>query len=99
MSKATGNGFRACTGYIFGGKNRVRGVFAKGSRSMSMTAPVRMETSDKETKVSFVMARNESLSTLPTPTDAIVKLRQIPAHVAAFVTFSGKPPSEARVAS
>lgn len=41
---------------------------------------------------------NRSLSTLPTPTDAIVNLRQIKAHTAAFVTFSGKPPSEARVA-
>mmetsp|Transcript_10537 Transcript_10537/g.31453 ORF Transcript_10537/g.31453 Transcript_10537/m.31453 type:complete len:224 (-) Transcript_10537:19-690(-) len=102
MKKATGNGFRACAGYIFGKKNRVKTGFlsfrSTESRSMAMTAPVRMETSERATKVSFVMASNESLASLPTPTDSVMSLRQIPAHTAAFVKFSGPPPSEARVA-
>ena len=101
MKKATSTGFRACAGYIFGGRNRVGSRFAmkSGSRSMAMTAPVRMEGVGTETtKVSFVMSKNETLRSLPTPTDAIVSLRQVPGHTAAFVRFSGPPPSEAKIA-
>lgn len=94
---ASASGFRACAGYIFG-KNRVRGLFAKAaSRPMAMTAPVRMERSARATTMSFVMARNESLRSLPAPEDAVVRLRPVPAHAAAFVTFAGPPPSDARV--
>ena len=101
MRAATGSGFRACAGFIFGGRNRVGGgPFSKrSSRSMAMTAPVRMETSARATKVSFVMAANETLRSLPTPTDAGVRLRAIPGHTAAFVRFSGPPPSEAKIAA
>ena len=58
MRAATGSGFRACAGFIFGGRNRVGGgPFSKrSSRSMAMTAPVRMETSERttpEVKVPF----------------------------------------------
>ena len=102
MKKATGNGFRACAGYIFGRKNRVGGLFArKSSRTMAMTAPVRMVTTAEEqavTKVSFVMASNETVRSLPTPTDANVKIRSVPGHTAAFVRFSGPPPSEELIA-
>ena len=95
MRQSMGPGFGACAGYIFGGKNRVRGVSLKRtSRSMSMTAPVRMEMSNAATKVSFVMSANETVRSLPVPTDASMALRQIKPHTAAFVRFSGKPPSE-----
>ncbi|KAJ8600967.1 hypothetical protein CTAYLR_006334 [Chrysophaeum taylorii] len=90
MRAASGNGFRACAGYIFGKKNRQQRTFA-------MTAPVRMTSRAEAVKVSFVMARNESLRTLPVPTDANVKLKAIPAHVAAFARFSGRPPRESVV--
>ena len=134
MRQSMGPGFGACAGYIFGGKNRVRGVSLKRtSRSMSMTAPVRMEMSNAATKVSFVMSANETVRSLPVPTDSSMALRQIKPHMvptqrpgfqsdhsrrrrprvwispptpsmrplrtqAAFVRFSGKPPSEQRVA-
>ena len=134
MRQSMGPGFGACAGYIFGGKNRVRGVSLKRtSRSMSMTAPVRMETSERATKVSFVMSANETVRSLPVPTDSSMALRQIKPHMvptrchrlnlgarddvfrergfpptpstrhhlatqAAFVRFSGPPPSEQRVA-
>ena len=82
MKQATGKGFGACAGYIFGGKNRVRGVsLKKTSRSMSMTAPVRMETSERATKVSFVMSANETVRSLPVPTDSSMALRQIKPHM------------------
>ena len=126
MRQSMGPGFGACAGYIFGGKNRVRGVSLKRtSRSMSMTAPVRMEMSSAATKVSFVMSANETVRSLPVPTDSSMALRQIRPHMvrtrrhrfiresgfpptpstrhhlatqAAFVRFSGPPPSEQRVA-
>lgn len=101
IKSATGRGFGACAGYIFGGKNKIRGLrpFAKKeSRSFSMTAPVRMEVSERATKVSFVMSAEETMRSLPVPTDALVSLRQIKPHTAAFVGFSGPPPSEERVA-
>ena len=99
MRQSMGPGFGACAGYIFGGKNRVRGISLKRtSRSMSMTAPVRMEMSNAATKVSFVMSANETVRSLPVPTDSSMALRQIKPHTAAFVRFSGKPPSEQRVA-
>ena len=99
MKQATGKGFGACAGYIFGGKNRVRGIsLKKTSRSMSMTAPVRIEESSRATKVSFVMSANETVRSLPVPTDSSMALRQIKPHTAAFVRFSGPPPSEQRVA-
>lgn len=87
MTAGTGAGFQACAGYIFGGKNRRGQKFA-------MTSPVRMSARPNVVKVSFVMARNESLKTLPVPTESSVKLRSIPAHKAAFVRFSGGRPTE-----
>lgn len=97
-AKGTASGFRACAGYIFG-KNRARGgVFAKSSpRPMAMTAPVRMERSASLTKMSFVMAANETRRSLPTPEDATVSLRNVPAHAAAFVKFAGPPPSDEKI--
>mmetsp|Transcript_24793 Transcript_24793/g.98438 ORF Transcript_24793/g.98438 Transcript_24793/m.98438 type:complete len:230 (+) Transcript_24793:94-783(+) len=104
MAALTGDGFRKCAGYIFGKRNTDRATGA--SRGMAMTAPVRIAQRDDATtrrdgstvKVSFVMARNESLRTLPVPTDADVRLRQVPAHTAAFVAFAGGRPSETLVA-
>ena len=82
MRQSMGPGFGACAGYIFGGKNRVRGVSLKRtSRSMSMTAPVRIETSERATKVSFVMSANETVRSLPVPTDSSMALRQIKPHM------------------
>ena len=49
-------------------------------------------------EVSFVMSTNETVRTLPVPTDSSMALRQIKPHTAAFVRFSGPPPSEQRVA-
>lgn len=90
MMTGSGDGFRACAGYIFGRKN-------KQGRTFAMTAPVRVVPEAESVKVSFVMARNESLKTLPVPTDSAVRLRSVPAHVAAFIRFSGGRPTDAVV--
>mmetsp|Transcript_65274 Transcript_65274/g.131284 ORF Transcript_65274/g.131284 Transcript_65274/m.131284 type:complete len:227 (-) Transcript_65274:105-785(-) len=104
MKSATSQGFRKVAGYIFG-KNRAKGRGAAASKKMAMTAPVRMAlkgdlSPDKalnEVKVSFVMAANETTSTLPVPLDAGVRVQKIPAHYMAAVAFNGAPPSEAKV--
>jgi hypothetical protein len=65
---------------------------AKGE-SIAMTSPVRTERSPGggAFRVSFVMPRKYGAdpSALPTPKDARVKLRTVPAHVAAAVSFTG----------
>lgn len=86
-SSSAGAGFKACAGYIFGGKNR-RG------QTFSMTSPVRTISSSESVRVSFVMAKNESVRTLPVPTNTDVKLRNVPSHTAAFVKFSGGRPTD-----
>jgi len=58
-----------------------------------MTAPVRMEQAGGRCAVSFVMAGNESLATLPKPTDGDVRLRNVPAHYACMSQFRGPPPT------
>ena len=93
---ATTSGFRACASFIFGGNRGAR------ARKMAMTAPVRVEmrgdvSEPRDVRVSFVMASNETLRSLPIPNNAAVKLLRVPAHVAAFTRFAGAPPSEARV--
>ena len=94
LRDSTRDGFRAVAGYIFG-KNRQQ-------TKMAMTAPVRVEmrgdvSEPRDVRVSFVMASNETLRSLPIPNNAAVKLLRVPAHVAAFTRFAGAPPSEARV--
>ena len=73
------------------------------SQKMAMTAPVRTEMTETsaaggssllaKVKVSFVMSSNYSLGNLPIPASSAVRLRRIPPHRAAFVKFSGPPPS------
>ena len=62
-----------------------------GSEKIAMTSPVRTERSDNggAYRVSFVMPRKYTLDTLPVPRDARVHLREVPAHVAAAVWFTG----------
>mmetsp|Transcript_30204 Transcript_30204/g.73513 ORF Transcript_30204/g.73513 Transcript_30204/m.73513 type:complete len:254 (+) Transcript_30204:121-882(+) len=103
MKKANSAGFRKIAGYIFG-KNRERtGFFKKaGPCKMKMTAPVRTELAEKNTRkkysLSFVMSDKYPLSKLPIPDDKSVKLRKIPAHFMAVKSFSGPPPDENTVA-
>ena len=111
MQTATAAGFRKCAGYIFG-RNRKHGAHLWGrssalaSEKMAMTSPVRMaiEQSDegdtepiKRVKVSFLMASNYSMSQLPVPDDADVKLKRVPAHFMAAVKFNGAPPTSKKI--
>ncbi len=75
------SGFRKLAGYIFGGNEQ--------KQSIAMTAPVRMEMTDKGSTMSFVMPDKYKESDLPKPNDSSVQIvKSIPQYVAA-ITFGG----------
>lgn len=75
------SGFRKLAGYIFGGNEQ--------KQSIAMTAPVRMEMSDKGSTMSFVMPEKYKESDLPKPNDSGVHIvKSSPQYVAA-ITFGG----------
>jgi hypothetical protein len=88
--------FPLLAGYIFG-KN-------KGERKMAMTAPVtqtpapvKMAMTAPVTQapvaegylVQFVLPKGVTLEIAPEPLDSRVKIREVPAHRVAAITFSG----------
>ena len=75
------SGFRKLAGYIFGGNEQ--------SKSIAMTAPVRMELTDKGSTMSFVMPEKYQESDLPKPNDSSVLIvKSSPQYVAA-ISFGG----------
>jgi hypothetical protein len=81
--EAAGNrAFGSLVGYI-GGRNQ-------GGRRMAMTAPVLQQPSQHEHAVAFVMPAEESLATLPPPSDPRVALRPVGEERAAVVRYTGR---------
>jgi hypothetical protein len=75
------SGFRKLAGYIFGGNDQ--------GKSISMTAPVRMELSEKGSSMSFVMPEKYKEADLPKPKDASIQIvKSIPQYVA-VISFGG----------
>ena len=74
-------GFRKLAGYIFGGNEQ--------NKSISMTAPVRMEMSEKGSSMSFVMPEKFDETNLPKPKDASVQIKKSQEMYAAVITFGG----------
>ena len=75
------SGFRKLAGYIFGGNNQ--------NKSIAMTAPVRMEMSEKGSAMSFVMPEKYDMASLPKPNDASVEIKQSEDSYAAVIAFGG----------
>ena len=79
-------GFHRLAGYIFGEN-------ASGSR-ITMTAPVLATTGrafhHADRTISFVMPADRGLVTLPAPDDRRVRLREVPAHRVAVLSFRGR---------
>ncbi len=82
FESAGNRAFRSLAGYI-GGRNRT-------GRRLAMTAPVLQTPTGAEHVVSFVLPAQESLDTLPQPTDARVALRPVGEHLAAAVRYPGR---------
>lgn len=59
------------------------------SEKISMTAPVTMQQTAGQWRMYFVMPSQYTLSTLPTPNNAAVNLRELPASRVAVLRFSG----------
>tara|TARA_B110000503_G_scaffold47147_1_gene76824 strand:+ start:105 stop:722 length:618 start_codon:yes stop_codon:yes gene_type:complete len=100
MDKAGTAGFKVIAGYIFGDNtsnsntsnkiNMTAPVSMKlESEKINMTAPVSMQQQDGQWLVHFVMPQSYTLSTLPTPNNSAVILREVPAHNYAAIRFSG----------
>lgn len=94
-------GFRILAGYIFGGNTKKQSismtapVMEEVSEKVAMTAPV-SETvlGDNSRVVSFVMPEEYTLATLPTPNDKRIEIVEVPAHKSAVLRYSGYTSSE-----
>jgi hypothetical protein len=99
LDDATNEGFRRLAGYIFGG-NRGRESLgmttpvATEPERLAMTTPVAVESADGEHVVRFVMPPGRALDALPTPDDARVTLREVPARRVAVLTYRGSTTPE-----
>ncbi|MEY4282332.1 MAG: hypothetical protein RLZ39_1744 [Bacteroidota bacterium] len=74
-------GFRKLANYIFGGN--------EASKSISMTAPVRMQLSEKGSTMSFVMPKKYDANSLPTPNDTSIHIHTDAAQYVAVINFGG----------
>jgi effector-binding domain-containing protein len=104
MKDATYAGFMKLFNYISGNNsNRAKILMTipvteeqvSTSEKIPMTAPVTTERSSNNAYVtSFVMPSSYSMETLPEPKDKSITFRQVPAHRAAVVRFSGRMTEE-----
>jgi hypothetical protein len=96
LEGAGNKAFRRLFKYI-SGENRSRTAIAmtapvsqesKGEK-IAMTAPVSQQSAAGKWAVSFMMPSASTLETLPIPDDSRITLRQVAAHRAAAVNYSG----------
>ena len=102
QDEASGRGFRAIAGYIFGDNKRAGAGAEKiamtapvllekqdAGKKIDMTAPVTMDKVGDRWRVHFVMPSQYKMTDLPTPNNPAVTLREIPASKYAVIRFSG----------
>ena len=75
------SGFRKLARYIFGGNEQ--------KQSISITAPVRMNMTEKGSSMSFVMPEKYNNNELPTPNDKSIDIQQSKPVYVASISFSG----------
>jgi effector-binding domain-containing protein len=93
-STAIREGFRRIAAYIFGSnapkaKIDMTAPVQQQKQTIAMTAPVTQQDKGGSWAVRFVMPKNWTLETLPTPLDQRVSIKQVPARRFAVITFSG----------
>jgi hypothetical protein len=85
-SDATSKGFSRLANYIFGGNRAKDG----SSTKIAMTTPVEsVPKTDSTFTVTFTMPSHFTMSSLPSPNDASVSLRELPTQTVATARFSG----------
>ena len=77
---SSSNGFRTVASYIFGGNDE--------NKKIAMTSPVIMDMGD-ETKMSFVMPKEHSMTNLPEPNSDQVEIIPVAPKKYAVLTFPG----------
>ncbi len=97
---AINEGFRLIAAYIFGAnkpntKIDMTAPVLQQKQTITMTAPVTQQGSGATWTVRFIMPKSWTIETLPTPTDARVSLRPIPARRFVAISFSGLATNEA----
>jgi hypothetical protein len=75
------SGFGKLARFIFGGN--------KENESIAMTAPVRMNMSEKGAEMSFVMPTKYNESNLPKPNDESIRIHESAPQYVAVVSFGG----------
>lgn len=75
------SGFGKLARFIFGGN--------KENESIAMTAPVRMNMTDKGAEMSFVMPTKYNQSNLPKPNDESIRIHESAPQYAAIISFGG----------
>ena len=100
MKQASSKGFKLIAEYIFGNNKSKTGASEKismtapvtlepKSEKVAMTAPVAVQKDASKWRVHFVMPRQYTIETLPTPNNSQVSLREVAAKKFAVVRFSG----------
>ena len=96
FEKASNVAFRRLFKYI-SGSNSSRSEIAMTApliqepkaEKIAMTAPVGQRAAEQGFAVSFMMPASYTMETIPLPVDASVVIREIPAHRAAAIRYSG----------
>ena len=97
MEDASSQAFRPLFNYI-SGSNQSQAKIAmttpvsqeQASEKISMTSPVSQERSGDKWAISFMMPATFTMSTIPTPTDDRVKIREVPGRQVAIIKYSGR---------
>ena len=97
FENASGVAFRQLFNYI-SGKNTAREKIAMTApvaqkpqpEKIAMTSPVGQRKTGQGWAVSFMMPASYTMATLPVPDDPSIVLREIPAHRAAAIRYSGR---------
>lgn len=93
--EALGKGFRMLAGYIFGGNkgkaevSMTTPVTQQAAQKIAMTTPVVQAGAGQEWTVSFMMPRDFTLQTLPTPDNPAIRFVTVPASRQVVLRFSG----------
>lgn len=91
--EAGNQAFGRLAGYIFGGNKSSAKIAMTApvtqSERIAMTSPVTQQAKGAKWVVQFSMPSSFTMETLPTPNDARVSLKPVPARVVAVIRYSG----------
>ena len=97
FEEASNRAFRALFRYIDGDNTARREIAMtapvsqqKSSQKIDMTAPVSQAKAPGGWAVSFMMPSSLTMDTVPEPDDPTITLRQVPAHRAVAIRYSGR---------